>query len=107
MSPWIYLLTAICLEVAGTLFLKLSDGFEKWQWGALSILCYSLCFWALAPALKVLPVGVVYAIWAGVGILGATTLGVLVFADKLALYQYGFIALIVIGAVGLRITAST
>lgn len=106
MNAWIYLTVAICLEITATFFLKLSEGFEKWQWGALSILCYSLCFWALAPALKVLPVGVVYAVWAGVGIIGATALGIAVFGDRLASYQYGFIALIVIGAVGLRITTT-
>lgn len=107
MNAWIYLSVAICLEIAGTFLLKLSEGFEKWQWGMLSILCYSLCFWALAPALKLLPVGTVYAIWAGIGIIGATTLGVAVFGDRLAFYQYGFIALILIGAVGLRLTTTT
>lgn len=106
MNAWIYLSIAIALEVTATLFLKLSDGFTKWHWGTLSILFYSLCFIALAPAIKVLPVGVVYAIWAGVGILGATALGFVIFGDRLAIYQYGFIALIVVGAVGLRLTTS-
>ncbi|WP_170565345.1 DMT family transporter [Ruegeria atlantica] len=104
MNAWGYLLVAISLEIAGTYLLKLSDGFAKWQWGSLSILCYSLFFWALAPALKDLPVGVVYAIWAGVGIIGASALGVFLFGDRLAAYQYGFILLILIGAVGLRLT---
>ena len=64
MNAWIYLALAITLEVTGTFLLKLSDGFEKWHWGALSIACYSACFWVLAPAMKVLPVGIVYAIFA-------------------------------------------
>jgi multidrug transporter EmrE-like cation transporter len=33
MSPWIFLASAIALEVTGTVLLKLSNGFEKWQWG--------------------------------------------------------------------------
>ena len=55
MNPWIFLAWAIALEVSGTFLLKLSNGFEKWQWGALSIFCYSACFWVLAPAMKALP----------------------------------------------------
>lgn len=107
MNAWAFLILAILLEIAGTLFLKLSDGFAKWQWGTLSIVCYTLCFIALAPALKVLPVGVAYAIWAGVGIVGASALGVAIFGDRLAPQQYGFIALVLIGAIGLRLTTET
>ncbi len=106
MNAWIYLAIAISLEIAGTFFLKLSDGFAKWQWGSLSILCYAVCFIALAPALKILPVGLVYAIWAGVGIIGATALGLIFFGDRLAPHHYGFIALILVGAVGLRLTTN-
>ncbi|MEM9754597.1 MAG: multidrug efflux SMR transporter [Pseudomonadota bacterium] len=102
---WWFLSLAIVLEITGTFLLKLSDGFEKWHWGVLSILCYALCFWALAPALKVLPVGLAYAIWAGVGVIGASALGYLVFGDDLSWFQYLFILMILIGAVGLRFTA--
>ena len=106
MNPWLYLAIAIGLEIIGTFLLKLSEGFEKWHWGSLSILCYALCFWALAPALRDLPVGIVYAVWAGVGIIGATALGMFVFGERLALHHYGFIALILVGAVGLRLTTN-
>lgn len=104
MSAWLFLAGAIALEVTGTFLLKLSNGFENWRWGALSIACYSACFWFLAPAMKVLPVGVVYAIWAGIGILAAAIIGIFAFDEKLGALQYGFIALILIGAVGLNLT---
>ena len=106
MNAWIFLALAITLEVCGTFLLKLSNGFAQWHWGALSIFCYSACFWVLAPAMKVLPVGIVYAIWAGVGIVAATILGVLVFQEKLAALQYGCILLVLVGAVGLRLTTT-
>ena len=106
MTAWVFLGIAIVFEVTGTFLLKLSNGFEKWYWGALSIVCYSACFWVLAPALKVLPVGVAYAIWAGVGIIAAAVLGAVVFDDKLGLVQYGCIALVILGAVGLRLTTA-
>jgi multidrug transporter EmrE-like cation transporter len=104
MNAWVALVIAITLEVAGTFLLKLSNGFEKQHWGVLSIACYSGCFLALAPAMKVLPVGVVYAIWAGLGIVAATALGVFVFHEKLGTVQYACIALVLIGALGLRLT---
>jgi multidrug transporter EmrE-like cation transporter len=106
MSPWAFLAAAISLEVAGTFLLKLSNGFEKWQWGSLSILCYSLCFWMLAPAMRALPVGIVYAIWSGVGIIAAAGLGWLVFSERLGPMQLGCIALILVGAIGLRLTSA-
>ena len=104
MNAWVALVIAITLEVAGTFLLKLSNGFEKQHWGVLSIACYSGCFLALAPAMKALPVGVVYAIWAGLGIGAATALGVFVFHEKLGTVQYACIALVLIGALGLRLT---
>ena len=104
MTAWLYLSAAIGMEIAGTFLLKLSDGFAKWQWGTLSLLCYAVSFLFLAPALKNLPVGIVYAIWSGVGIIGVTTLGIVVFGDRLALAQYGFISLILVGTVGLKLT---
>ena len=103
---WAFLLLAIGLEVSGTFLLKLSNGFEDWRWGTLSILCYSLCFAALAPAMKVLPVGVVYAIWAGVGIVAAALIGLLAFGEKLGPVQLGCVAMVLVGAVGLRLTTS-
>lgn len=103
MNAWIYLALAITLEVMGTFLLKLSHGFEKWHWGALSI----ACFWVLAPAMKVLPVGIVYAIWAGVGIVAAAAIGVLAFDEKLGAIQYACIAMVLVGAIGLRVTTTT
>lgn len=104
MSAWFYLTLAICLEVAATLFLKMSNGFSDWRRGSASILLYSMCFWVLAPALKVLPVGVVYALWAGLGIIGASALGFVIFNERLLSVQYLFIGFILVGALGLRLT---
>ena len=105
MTAWLYLGAAIVLEIIGTSLLKLSDGFEKTHWGALAIIAYSLSFWVFAPALKVIPVGVAYAIWSGAGILAITIIGVFFFEQRLQVIQYLFIALIVAGAIGLNLTS--
>ena len=106
MSAWMFLAAAIALEVAGTVLLKLSDGFEKWHWGALSMVCYMGCFWVFAPALKVIPIGVAYALWAGMGILAVTIIGFMVFREQLGSVQVACIALIAIGAIGLRLSTT-
>ena len=106
MNAWISLGLAIAMEIAGTFFLKLSNGFERQHWGVLSIILYSGCFWVLAPALKAIPVGVAYAIWAGIGIAAAAVIGVFAFGERLGPLQLTFIALIMAGAVGLRLTTA-
>ncbi len=102
MTGWIYLGAAIMLEIVATTMLKLSDGLARWQWAAGSIALYAICFLALAPALKTIPVGVAYAIWSGIGIVAISVLGILFFDQRLSQVQVGFMALIIIGAVGLR-----
>ena len=104
MTAWISLLIAIGFEIVGTSLLKLSHGFEKVHWGILAILSYWGSFWFLAPAIKTIPVGVAYAIWAGVGIVAVAIIGFFFFGQRLAFLQYLFIAMILIGAVGLRLT---
>ncbi|MBZ6379325.1 hypothetical protein B5C34_08360 [Pacificimonas flava] len=104
MSPWFFLAGAIALEVCGTFLLKLSNGFEDLRWGMLSIGCYSACFWFLAPAMKALPVGVVYAIWSGIGIVAAAVIGLFAFGEKLGSLQLVCIAMVLVGAIGLNLT---
>lgn len=104
MNAWIFLGLAIAFEVTGTLFLKLSSGFEKWQWGVASLAAYSVSFWMLAPAVKVIPVGVAYAIWSGCGIVAISVIGIFAFEERLSALQFGFITMILIGAVGLNLT---
>lgn len=104
LSGWGYLSIAIILEIMATICLKLSDGFANYTYAGLSILLYSVCFWFFAPALKYIPVGTAYAIWSGVGILAVAIIGAFFFKERLELIQYGFILLILVGAVGLRLT---
>jgi small multidrug resistance pump len=106
MNAWGLLAITIVLEVLGTTLLKLSDGFSKPWLGSASMLAYGLCFWVLAIVLTRIPVGVTYAIWSGVGIFAITCIGWVWFGQKLTLAQIGYIALILIGVIGLNLTTS-
>ncbi len=106
MTGWLYLGAAIVLEIIATTMLKLSDGLVRWHWAALSIVFYAICFLALAPALKSIPVGIAYAIWSGVGIIAMAVIGVLWFDQRLNLVQILCMALVLAGALGLRATTN-
>jgi len=106
MTAWISLLIAIGFEIIGTSLLKLSDGFEKSYFGVLSLVAYTASFYFLAPALKSIPIGLAYAIWAGVGIGAVALIGLIFFDQRLSLIQLGFLLMILVGAVGLRITGT-
>ena len=107
MSGWVYLAIAIVFEIIATLCLKQSEGLQNLTWVSASAFFYIICFRAFAPALDLLPVGPVYAIWSGVGILALAIIGTVFLGDKLTPMQYGFIALILIGAVGLQLTTKS
>lgn len=103
-SPWLLMLFAIGIEVLGTMSLKISEGFAKWHWGVMAIALYAACFWLLAHVLKAIPVGITYAIWSGAGIVAITAIGYFVFHEKLGPLQLMFIAMILVGCTGLRLT---
>lgn len=104
MNVWFVLAACIALEVVATSLLKASEGFTRPWFGMASIACYSACFWLLSAVLTRLPVGVAYAVWSGVGIVGITLVGVFLFRQSLTLMQIGFIGLILVGAVGLQLS---
>jgi small multidrug resistance pump len=66
--PYLYLAIAIIAEVIATSSLKASEGFTRLLPGAISVVGYVVAFYFLSLVLKTIPVGVAYAIWAGLGI---------------------------------------
>lgn len=91
---YLYLAVAIMFEVAATTALKQSDGFTRLLPSLLTVAGYALAFYFLSLPLRVLPMGVVYAVWSGVGILLITVIGWVWFRQSLdlaALVGTGFI----------------
>ena len=101
---WLMLYVAIGLEVAGTTSLKLSDGLSRPGFFALCLAFYGASFALLAIALKTLPVGVAYAIWAGAGTVLIAVIGMIWFQEGAGFLRLLFIGMIVAGAVGLNLT---
>jgi small multidrug resistance pump len=107
MSAWIYLAVAIVAEVIGTSFLKLSEGFT-WTGPSIAVvLCYMVAFYMLSLTLKSIPVGVAYAIWAGVGVALITLVGLLAFRQSLDLPAIIGITMIVGGVLVIHLFSET
>lgn len=100
---WVYLLFAILLEIAGTVSMKLSQGFTKGWPSILVAVFYIFAFFNLSLSLKQLPVSVAYAIWSGLGTAAIAIIGYLYFQETMTLFKAVSIGLIVLGVIGLNI----
>jgi small multidrug resistance pump len=91
------LFIAIALEVCGTTLLQQSQQFTR-LWPTLGMaLCYGAAFYFLTIVLRVMPVGVAYAIWSGLGIVLISAVGVIVFRQTLDLAAIAGLGLIITG----------
>ncbi|WP_417434612.1 DMT family transporter [Hoeflea sp.] len=105
--PWLFLGIAITGEVIATTALKASEGFTRWGFGSISVVGYAISFYFLAIVLKTIPVGIAYAVWAGAGVAMVTLIGIVMFGQKLDLYAYLGIGLIVAGVLVLNLLSGS
>lgn len=103
---WIFLLLAIGFEVAGTTSMKLADGFTRLTPSLAVFGFYALSLIFLTLSLKRIDVGVAYAIWAGLGVIAISIIGVVAFGESMTVAKAGFIGLIVVGVVGLNLVGN-
>ena len=79
---YLFLAGAIACEIAGTSALKASRGFSVPTWAVVTAAAYAGSFWLLGLTLKGMPLGVAYAIWAGVGTVLTVLVGLVVFKER-------------------------
>jgi small multidrug resistance pump len=80
---YLYLAAAIVAEVIATSALARTEGFTRLWPSVFAAVFYALAFFLLSLVMRVLPVGIVYAVWSGVGIVLVATAGWLLFGQKL------------------------
>lgn len=102
MHPLLWLALAISTEVVATTALKLSDGFTRLGWGGVVVVGYGISFYALSVSLRTIPLGVVYAIWSGIGTAAIVVIGYFLFREVLDAMKLAGIGLIIIGVVMLN-----
>jgi len=103
MTAWILLLIAGLLEVVWAVSLKRTNGFTALWPSVLTILAMLGSFFLLARAMITLPTGVAYAVWVGIGAVGAALVSATLMGEKLTGPQIAFLALIAGGIIGLKV----
>lgn len=103
---WAYLLIAGVFEVIWAMGLKYSHGFTKLYPSLITLGGMVISFYLLSLATKSLPIGTAYAIWTGIGALGAVLLGIILFNEPLNILRIVFLCLILIGILGLKLTSA-
>lgn len=103
----LFLIIAILAEVIATAALKATEGFTKVVPSLIVIVGYCLSFYMLSLTLNHLAVGIVYAIWSGVGIVLITMLGYFVYDQKIDLPAALGIGLIMLGVIIINLYSTT
>ena len=100
---WIFLLLAGFFEICFTVALKYSQGFTKVIPSVITVSFIFLSFFSVSQAMKTIPIGTAYAVWAGIGAAGTVIAGIAFFGDSSGTMRLLSILLIIIGIIGLKI----
>ena len=100
---WLILFFAGLLETAWAVGLKYTDGFSRLWPSVFTLAAMAASVWLLSMAMKSLPLGTAYAVWTGIGAVGAVAAGMALFGDAMTLPRLVSVGLIVAGLVGLKV----
>jgi quaternary ammonium compound-resistance protein SugE len=100
---WIQLALAGLHEIVWAVGLRYTDGFSKLTPSVVTVAAMGGSFLLLAQALRQIPIGTAYAVWTGIGAVGAAIFGIVVLGESAAPVRLACLALIVAGIVGLRL----
>ncbi|ULB09484.1 SMR family transporter [Cereibacter azotoformans] len=106
-TTYAFLVFAIFAEVVATTALARSDGFTRLWPSVITVLGYSIAFACLSVTLKVMPTGVVYALWSGLGIVFIAAIGWLVYDERLDLPALIGLGLILAGVLVVNLFSKT
>lgn len=104
---YLFLSLAIVLEIVGSSFLKVSDGFSKLIPTVVCAIAYIACFYFLSHALKFIPLGIAYAIWSGLGIVLTAIISVVIFKQSMDFPAIIGMLLIITGVVVMNFASKT
>lgn len=100
--PWLILVVAGLLEIVWAVGLKYTEGFTRLLPSTWTVAAMGVSMWLLAIAARSLPIGTAYAVWTGIGALGTAVYGMVYFGEPRTAARVAFIALILVGIIGLK-----
>lgn len=107
MTGLMYLAMAIVAEVVATTMLKASEGFTRLWPSLVVVVGYGIAFWGLSMVVKTMPLGIVYAIWSGMGIVLVSIAAVFIYQQKLDLPAVIGMGLIVAGVLVINLLSKS
>lgn len=99
---WIILIIAGLLEVVWAIGLKYSHGFTRLTPSVITAVAMAASVFLLANAMKTLPVGTAYAVWTGIGAVGAAITGIVLLGESVSTMRIISLCLIIGGIIGLK-----
>ncbi|MGR8838302.1 multidrug efflux SMR transporter [Leuconostoc falkenbergense] len=102
---WVYLFLAGIFEVVWSSTMKLSNGFSHFWWTVITFIGMAISFGLLSLSLQHLPLSLAYPIWTGIGAIGSIIIGIIFFGDKLSVLTWFFVALLIVGIIGIKLTS--
>ncbi len=102
---WILIIIAGLLEPCWLFTMERSESFRNIGWTIATVIVLIADLYLLSVAMQTIGTGMSYAIWTGIGAIGAVIMGIFVYKEKATSIRMGLILLIVIGIVGLNLTA--
>lgn len=100
---WLLLVIAGLLEVVWAVGLKYTHGFSRLVPSVITIVAMIASMALLSWAMKNLPVGTAYAVWTGIGAVGASITGILLLGESVSLLRIASLGMIVLGIIGLKL----
>ena len=103
---WLVLLCAGILEVVWAVGLKYTEGFTKLTPSVITLAAMLGSVVLLAHAMRTLPMGTAYAVWVGIGAVGAVIMGIMLFDEPVTILRLGSVGLVIAGIIGLKLASS-
>ncbi|AGH95949.1 quaternary ammonium compound efflux SMR transporter SugE [Pseudobdellovibrio exovorus] len=102
---WIILIIAGLFEICWAIGLKYTEGFTKLVPSIFTLSTLAISMFLLAKASQTLPIGTAYAVWVGIGAMGAAILGIFLFNESASPMRIFFVVLLLVSIVGLKLTS--
>ena len=104
---WLLLIVAGLFEVVWAVGLKYTEGFSRPLPSVITVAAMVASLWLLSLALRTIPLGTGYAVWTGIGAVGTSILGIILFSEPATAARLACIALIIAGILGLKMLAGS
>jgi len=105
-TAWFFLLLAGFFEICFTIALKYSQGFSRIIPSTMTVIFVAFSFFSVSQAMKEIPIGTAYGVWAGIGAAGTVITGIFFFGDSYNIIRLISIFLIITGIIGLKLVSA-